>query len=277
MSEHFHKIAIVGVGLIGGSLALALRQQGVASMLVGIETNSTSAQWALDNGMVDEIVHEVPSDASLVALCVPSDLVSDWVVKLAKHQAAVFDVGSVKGPIVSAVALQINLPENFVPCHPISGSEKSGPEAARADLFTRCMVVLTPTENTSPQALESVLKLWRCLEAQTSQLSPQDHDRALAITSHVPHLLAFAFMQQVEDQHFSLTGGGFRDFTRIAGANPELWWRIFQLNKEEVLTALDTFSADLQSLAQSIRDADSESGIAQISAAANKRKASESE
>ncbi len=277
MSEIFNKIAIVGVGLIGGSLALALRQQDAASVLVGVENNATSARWALDNGLVDEIAGQVPDDATLVALCVPSDLVSAWVVKLAKHQAAVFDVGSVKGPIVSAVASQINLPENFVPCHPISGSEKSGPEAARADLFTRCMVVLTPTENTSPQALESVLKLWRCLEAQTSQLSPQDHDRALAITSHVPHLLAFAFMQQVEDQHFSLTGGGFRDFTRIAGANPELWWRIFQLNKEEVLTALDTFSADLQSLAQSIRDADGESGIAQISAAANKRKASEAE
>ena len=277
MSEIFHKIAIVGVGLIGGSLALALRQQDAASVLVGVENNATSAQWALDNGLVDEIAGQVPDDATLVALCVPSDLVSAWVVKLAKHQAAVFDVGSVKGPIVSAVASQINLPENFVPCHPISGSEKSGPESARADLFTGCMVVLTPTENTSPQALESVFKLWRCLDARTSQLSPKDHDRALAITSHMPHLLAFAFMQQVEEQHFSLTGGGFRDFTRIAGANPELWWRIFQLNKEEVLTALDTFSTALQSLAQSIRDADGESGIAQISAAANKRKASEAE
>ncbi len=277
MSEIFHKIAIVGVGLIGGSLALALRQQDAASVLVGVENNATSAQWALDNGLVDEIAGQVPDDATLVALCVPSDLVSAWVVKLAKHQAAVFDVGSVKGPIVSAVASQINLPENFVPCHPISGSEKSGPESARADLFTGCMVVLTPTENTSPQALESVFKLWRCLDARTSQLSPKDHDRALAITSHIPHLLAFAFMQQVEEQHFSLTGGGFRDFTRIAGANPELWWRIFQLNKEEVLTALDTFSTALQSLAQSIRDADGESGIAQISAAANKRKASEAE
>jgi len=277
MSENFHKIVIVGVGLIGGSLALALRQHGVVSKLVGIETNSTSAQWALDNGLVDEIIGQVPEDANLVALCVPSDLVSGWVVKLAKHQAAVFDVGSVKGPIVSAVASQIDLPENFVPCHPISGSEKSGPEAARADLFSQCMVVLTPTENTSPQALKSVRDLWQCLDAQTSQLSPQDHDQALAITSHVPHLLAFAFMQQVKDQHFLLTGGGFRDFTRIAGANPELWWRIFQLNKEEVLTALDIFSVDLQTLAESIRGADSQSGIAQIRAAANKRKASESE
>jgi prephenate dehydrogenase len=277
MSEIFHKIAIVGVGLIGGSLALALRQQGVASTLVGIENNATSAQWALDNGLVDEVVDQVPSDANLVALCVPSDLVSDWVVRLAKHQAAVFDVGSVKGPIVSAVACQIDLPENFVPCHPISGSEKSGPEAARADLFTDSMVVLTPTENTSQQALESVLKCWHCLGAQTSQLSPQDHDSALALTSHLPHLLAFAYMQQVESKHLGLTGGGYRDFTRIAGANPELWWRIFQLNKEEVLTALDTFSVNLQSLAQNIRDADSESGIAAISAAANKRKGPEAE
>jgi prephenate dehydrogenase len=277
MSKSFYKVVIVGVGLIGGSLALALRQQGVVGALVGIETNPTSAKWALDNDLVDEIIDHVPEDADLVALCIPSDLVSDWVVKLAKHQATVFDVGSVKGPIVSAVASQIDLPENFVPCHPISGSEKSGPEAARADLFSLCMVVLTPTENTSSQALENVRELWHCLDAQTSQLSPQDHDQALATTSHVPHLLAFAFMRQVKDQHFLLTGGGFRDFTRIAGANPELWWRIFQLNKEEVLTALNTFSTDLQSLVKSIREADSESGIAQISAAANKRKASESE
>ncbi|MFQ3347383.1 MAG: prephenate dehydrogenase [Candidatus Azotimanducaceae bacterium] len=277
MSEIFHKIAIVGVGLIGGSLALALRQQGVASTLVGIENSAKSAQWALDNGMVDEIVEQVPDDATLVALCVPSDLVSAWVIKLAKHQAAVFDVGSVKGPIVSAVASQIDLPENFVPCHPISGSEKSGPEAARSELFADCMVVLTPTENTSAQALEKVLNCWHYLGAQTSQLTPEDHDSALAITSHLPHLLAFAFMQQVEEKHIPLTGGGFRDFTRIAGANPELWWRIFQLNKDEVLTALDTFTADLQGLAQSIRAVDSESGIAQISDAANKRKTSEVE
>jgi prephenate dehydrogenase len=133
------------------------------------------------------------------------------------------------------------------------------------------MVVLTPTQNTSTDALNVVAQCWQGLGAKISKLSPQEHDSALALTSHLPHLLAFAFMQQVESKHLPLTGGGFRDFTRIAGANPELWWRIFQLNKDEVLTALDAFSADLQSLAQNIRDADSESGIAQISAAARKR------
>ena len=271
MSKNFHKIAIVGVGLIGGSLALALRKQGVADSIVGIESNPASAQWALENGLVDQIADQVPEDAQLVALCVPSDLVSNWVIELADHSAAIFDVGSVKGPIVSAVESQINLPQNFVPCHPISGSEKSGPEAAQVDLFEDCMVVLTPTQNTSTDALNLVAQCWQGLGAKICKLSPQEHDSVLALTSHLPHLLAFAFMQQVESKHLPLTGGGFRDFTRIAGANPELWWRIFQLNKDEVLTALDAFSADLQSLAQNIRDAGSESGIAQISAAARKR------
>jgi prephenate dehydrogenase len=272
MSEIVHKIAIVGVGLIGGSLALALRERQVAEHIVGIESNAVSAQWALEHGLVNEIVDQVPDDANLIALCVPSDLVGGWVIQLATHSAAIFDVGSVKGSIVKAVAKLIDLPANFVPCHPISGSEKSGPEFAHAKLFEECTVVLTPVENTSPEAVLAVQECWQSLGAKIAQLSPLEHDRGLAVTSHLPHLLAFAFMQQVQDPLQPLTGGGFRDFTRIAGANPELWWRIFQLNKDEVLFALDAFSADLQLLAKSIKENDAKSGTLLIANAAEKRR-----
>jgi prephenate dehydrogenase len=268
-------LVIVGVGLIGGSIGKAAKERGLAHRVVGIEPNGESAQWALNNGLLDVVSDRVPEDADLIALCVPSDLVASRVVELADHRAPIFDVGSVKGPIIHAIQEQGSVPKGFVPCHPISGSEKSGPQAADAALFDGCTVVFTPLANTSPVAQQTCTDFWQALGAKTMLLGYADHDAALAVTSHLPHLLAFAFMEQVEESHLALTGGGFRDFTRIAAANPELWWRIMRLNRSALAKALEQYSANLQALAEAIDNDNEDQGLALIRAAATKRQAAD--
>lgn len=264
-------LAIVGVGLIGGSIGKAVMERGIAQHVVGIEANSDSAQWALANGLIDEVATQVPDDAELVALCVPSDLVAEWVVALSQHPAPLFDVGSVKAPIIEAIAASQPVPSTFLPCHPIGGSERSGPQAADAALFDGCTVVVTPLQYTAARAEQACSEFWQALGAQVVSMQPDAHDAALAVTSHLPHLLAFAFMQQVEDAHLPLTGGGFRDFTRIAAASPELWWRIMQLNRKALTAALDDYADNLRAMAEVIEQGDEGKGLALIQAAVAKR------
>ena len=268
-------LAIVGVGLIGGSIGKAAKERGIAAQIVGIEANAASAEWALANGLIDRVTNFVPEQADLIALCVPSDLVSDWVVKLADHPAPIFDVGSVKGPIVEAIAARQPVPGQFLPCHPISGSEKSGPQAADATLFDGCTLVITPLEHTTAESQRTCTEFWQALGAFVVRMSPQDHDAALAATSHLPHLLAFAYMAQVSNEHLPLTGGGFRDFTRIAAANPELWWRIMRLNRGALSEALDDYSQNLAALVAALEQGDEATGLALIRAAARKRQAAD--
>ena len=269
-------LAIVGVGLIGGSIGKAAKERGIAAQIVGIEANAASAEWALANGLIDRVTNVVPEQADLIALCVPSDLVSDWVVKLADHPAPIFDVASVKGPIVEAIAARQSVPGQFIPCHPISGSEKSGPQAADATLFDGCTLVITPLEHTTAECQRTCTEFWQALGASSVvRMSPQDHDAALAATSHLPHLLAFAFMAQVSNEHLPLTGGGFRDFTRIAAANPELWWRIMRLNRGALSEALDDYSRNLAALVAALEQGDEATGLALIRAAARKRQAAD--
>ena len=268
-------LAIVGVGLIGGSIGKAAKERRLAERVVGVEPNADSAQWAAENGVLDAVVSQVPEDADLIALCVPSDLVAQWVIKLADHAAPMFDVGSVKEPIVKEIELTHSTPTQFVPCHPISGSEKSGPQAADGDLFDGCTVVLTPSINTGPMAQQACADFWQAMGASVVSMSPDEHDAALAVTSHLPHLLAFAFMGQVTDQHLPLTGGGFRDFTGIAAANPDLWWRIMQLNQGALSQALDDYADNLRELSDAIASGDESRGLALIEAAAQKRRAAD--
>lgn len=265
-------LVVVGIGLIGGSLAAAVRSKGIAQNIVGIEPNADSASYALQNKLVDAIVTVVPADADLIALCVPSDLVAEWALKLASHKATVIDVGSVKAPIVDAVTAAATAVANFVPCHPISGSEKSGPSAADSQLFDDCVVVLTPMPDGQAETLAHAQEFWRQLGARTLVMSAASHDQALAVTSHLPHLLAFAFMQQVTEEQLPLTGGGFRDFTRIAGADAQLWWRILRLNQQPVLDSAKKFVDDLQQLIEFIEQNDSEQGLARLRIATHKRR-----
>ena len=266
-------LAIVGVGLIGGSIGKAAKKRGIAARIVGVEPNADSAGWAVENGVLDAVVAEVPEDADLIALCVPSDLVAQWVITLADHAAPIFDVGSVKSPIISEIEATHSVPARFVPCHPISGSEKSGPQAADGDLFDGCTVVLTPLATTASTAQQTCASFWAALGASMVSMSPDEHDSALAVTSHLPHVLAFAYMEQVTDQQLPLTGGGFRDFTRIAAANPDLWWRIMRLNQGALAQALEEYSDNLRALADAIESGDESRGLALIEAAAQKRRA----
>ena len=266
-------LAIVGVGLIGGSIGKAAKDRGLAKQIVGIECNAEYARWAVANGLIDSVATEVPDHADLIALCVPSDLVPEWVVKLASHRAPMFDVGSVKQPIVEAIATTQSVPAQFLPCHPIAGSEKSGPRAADGMLFDGCTVVTTSLEQTAADVQQICNEFWRALGGTVTNMSPADHDAALAVTSHLPHLLAFAFMRQVNDQHLPLTGGGFRDFTRIAAASPDLWWRIMQLNRTALSTALNDYGENLAALAKAIEQGDEARGLALICEAVDKRHA----
>ena len=268
-------LAIVGVGLIGGSIGKAAKQRGLVERIVGVEPDPDSALWAVENRVLDAVAAEVPAEADLIALCVPSDSVAQWVITLADHPATIFDVGSVKSPIIKEIEVTHTPPPRFVPCHPISGSEKSGPQAADGDLFDGCTVVLTPLANTASAAQQACASFWEALGASLVSMTADEHDAALAVTSHLPHLLAFAFMGQVTDQHLPLTGGGFRDFSRIAAANPELWWRIMQLNQGALSQALEDYSNNLRALAAAIESGDESQGLALIEAAAQKRRAAD--
>ncbi|XOV82927.1 MAG: prephenate dehydrogenase [bacterium] len=266
-----HKVAIVGVGLIGGSLAAAWRAGGFARTIVGVETNADAAQLALQRGLVDEISESVAADVQLVAICTPSDLVAAHVLALADLQIPMFDVGSVKTPIVEALLAKGDVPPFFVPSHPVAGSDRSGPESADAQLFAGATTVLTPLVSTDGHALQLVELAWQACGSEVTRLSPQTHDAMLAVTSHLPHLLAYVFMQQVESDQLAFSGGGFRDFTRIAAANPELWWRILCMNRQQVLQAAEQFQMNLQALTEALADNDDATGLAALRHAAQLR------
>ena len=260
------RLAVVGVGLIGGSVALAAKQHGVARQVVGVDANAEHLQAALALDVVDEPAAQVPEDCDLIALCVPSDRVVDCLHGL--PDVVSFDVSSVKQHVVQQAQDQLpQLPRHFVPCHPIAGSERSGPQAAQPALFEQAMVAITPMPQTEPAAVATVEAFWRGIGAHTAQLTPLEHDEILAATSHLPHLLAFAFMQQMDTDDLAFTGGGFRDFSRIAAANPQLWWRILQLNKTSVLARLEQFETDLAALKQALQNDADEQGVALLAQA----------
>jgi 3-phosphoshikimate 1-carboxyvinyltransferase len=266
-----NKVAIVGVGLIGGSLAAAWRETGFAKQIVGVEADPQAAELALELGLVDEILAQVPGDVELIAVCTPSDVVAEHVRALAKLQVPMFDVGSVKAPILDDLSASGGIPALFVPSHPIAGSELSGPAAASAQLFKGATTVMTPLAHTDDDAIKLVELAWLATGSVITQLSPHAHDEMLAVTSHLPHLLAYVFMQQVDSEQLKFSGGGFRDFTRIAGANPELWWRILRMNEQQVVLAADTFSRQLEAFTQALLDDDESRGLESLRAAASLR------
>lgn len=242
------RLVIVGTGLIGGSFALAARQCALFDQLLGVEPNAARARRAEELGLVDEVVAEVPADADAVLLASPSHTIAPWVLRLAEHPGVVFDAASVKGAVVAQIRASRPLPPRFVPCHPLAGSDRSGPQAADADLYRGHVVVLTPEPETDPAALEQVAGWWGVVGARVQHMTAQRHDEVLARTSHLPHLLAFAYLHCISDGDLSYAAGGFRDFTRIGGADADMWSPIFGLNRQAVLAALDGFEGELSRL-----------------------------
>ncbi|WP_181957241.1 bifunctional prephenate dehydrogenase/3-phosphoshikimate 1-carboxyvinyltransferase [Pseudomonas protegens] len=258
------RLVVIGLGLIGGSFAKGLRESGVCREVVGVDLDPQSRRLAVELGVVDRCEEDLAlacQGADVIQLAVPILAMEKLLALLARMdlgQAVLTDVGSAKGNVVRAAQEAFaGMPARFVPGHPIAGSEQSGVEASNAQLFRRHKVILTPLEQTDPDALDLVDRLWRELGADVEHMQVERHDEVLAATSHLPHLLAFGLVDSLAKRSenldiFRYAAGGFRDFTRIAGSDPVMWHDIFLANREAVLRTLDTFRNDLDALRDAV-------------------------
>lgn len=254
------KIVIFGVGLIGGSVALALKKAGSNAQIVGVGRSSQSLQAALDLGVIDTATSDLAAavtDADIILIAAPVAQTPSILNAIKPHLTAstvITDAGSTKGDVLQCAQEILGKQfSQFVGGHPIAGAEKSGVSAAMADLYINKNVVLTPTPETDPQATQRVKALWQQCGANVSEMSAAAHDGIFAAVSHLPHLLAFALVDDIAsrpnaEQLFSFAASGFRDFTRIAGSHPEMWRDISLANKTALLNELDAYQAELARL-----------------------------
>ena len=263
------KLTIFGVGLIGGSLALALRKAGYCENIVGCSRDEKHLQRAVDLGVIDSYTLdpiEAVKGADMILLAVPLRAIKPVLSSIVGHigiDAFITDVGSAKGSVIEAAreAFDGKLHPSFIAGHPIAGREKSGVEAAIDDLFINQKVVLTPTEETSSEAVVGVKDMWQAAGANIEILDVKQHDDVLAATSHLPHVLAYSLVNTLSksdygDAVFDYAAGGFKSFTRIASSDPVMWRDICIENKNSILTALNHFQQDLSDLAEMIEDED---------------------
>jgi prephenate dehydrogenase len=248
---HVSTLGIIGVGLLGGSIALAARRRGLADRVVGHDQSPDVLAQALQSGLLDE-AHDLPAAvvaaAELTVFCTPVDCIAPQALALAAscHQGAVLtDVGSTKAAILRELDGRLPAGVVFVGSHPLAGSEKNGPAHASATLLEGRLVVVTPAADTPAQALGLVCSFWEALGARVQTMSADDHDRALALTSHLPHLVSSALAGILPQPLRELTASGFRDTTRLAAGQPALWSAIFEANQEPLLAALDRFEERL--------------------------------
>jgi prephenate dehydrogenase len=264
------RIVIIGLGLIGGSLARALVAAGCECEIVGVGRDVAALQQAIEDGSITSFTTDVQvacADADLIVIAVPVLAVQAMLREMApvlSPATVITDVASVKHSIVSAAREVFGkVPANFVPGHPIAGSEHSGYAASKAELFEGRKVILTPLDDTAPDAVTLVRDLWELTGAEVLEMSVAHHDEVLAATSHLPHLLAFALVdtlsQQGESEEiFRYAAGGFRDFTRIASSDPVMWRDIFVTNGVATARILDKYMADLQTLRTALLKGDAE-------------------
>ncbi len=253
----FKKIAIFGVGLIGGSFALALKKAGAVEQVVGVGRTAATLARARELRIIDQVstsAEEAVRDADLVLIAAPVAQTQAILAAIAPHLAAgtvVTDAGSTKGDVVAAARIALGgKVAQFVPGHPIAGSEANGPDAASADLYTGKKVVLTALPENTETDVMRVADAWRRCGALVHQLTPAQHDQVFASVSHLPHLLAFALVDDIArkpqaDLLFQYAASGFRDFTRIAGSSPEMWRDISLANRTALLAELDAYLAQL--------------------------------
>ena len=266
---HFSRVVIVGVGLIGGSLALSLKRAGVVGTVVGVGRSAASLEKAKTLGVIDEIasLEDAARGASLIVLCAPVAQNFALLHALEPHLepgTIVTDAGSTKSDVIMAAKTALgDKAAQFVPAHPIAGRELSGVEAALNDLYLGKKVVLCPLQENARTDVAAVRAMWECTGADCHVMSAVQHDAVFAAVSHLPHLLAFALVAQLvnaEDAALKLdfAGGGFRDFTRIAGSSPEMWRDICIANKEALLREIDTYEKVLAHLKTQIKEGDAE-------------------
>ena len=264
-----HHLTIIGVGLIGGSLAKALRFENAVGHITGFGRTESSLQRAQALGVVDSWSLDLGTaveQAEVVVIASPVNAISSTFQKLKSclgDNAIVTDAGSVKGPIVDAAVIGLgDKIVNFVPGHPIAGKEQSGVDAASATLFKGHRTILTPIANTGTEAISTVKDMWETIGAEVVFMEPSVHDELLALTSHLPHALAFILVDLLSRQtnpedSFDLSAGGFYDITRIASGDPVMWRDIFLSNQQAVLQRLTEFSTAIANLAELINDCDS--------------------
>lgn len=268
MPELFGEVLVIGAGLIGGSLAKAMRERRLAAGVTGYGRHRESLLQGVELGVLDKVTDDLPAAiaaADLIVLGVPTLSVKDYLPVIAEHRkpgCVVTDVASVKGEIARAIEAQLGeMPPWFVLGHPIAGSEQSGIAASKADLYINHKVVLTPVANTDPQALDAMVSLWKAVGATVDLMSVEQHDTVLAATSHLPHALAFTLVDtlaglDVNVDVFRFAAGGFRDFTRIASSHPVMWHDIMLANGDAILHVIDEFRANLATLESAIRNDD---------------------
>ena len=262
------RLCVIGVGLIGGSLARALREKGEVAEVVGSGRNEDNLRAAVRLGVVDRYDTDparAVAGANVVVVAVPLGAIAPVlraIVPVLSPDAVITDVGSAKGCVVADVErVYGHIPPNFVPGHPIAGTEKSGVEASFSTLFQRRRVILTPLAETAATAHRLVKSMWEMTGAEVVDMGVRHHDAVLAATSHLPHMLAYTLVDtlaRLDDRAeiFRYAAGGFRDFTRIASSDPRMWHDICVANREQLLEMIALFGADLSRLAEAIRNDD---------------------
>ncbi|MHA6317793.1 prephenate/arogenate dehydrogenase family protein [Altererythrobacter sp. CAU 1778] len=261
----FQRVAIIGLGLLGGSIGLALREKAQQVATTGFDLDASTRARAAERGLVGTVADtaaDAVRDAQLVILCVPVGAMPAAAEAIAPHlpeECVVSDVGSSKQSVAEALARE--LPGvTIIPAHPVAGTEQSGPDAGFASLFERRWCILTPPADAPEQNLAALSELWETLGAKVEIMDAAHHDLVLAITSHLPHLIAFTIVGTASDledvtrsEVIKYSAGGFRDFTRIAASDPTMWRDVFLSNKDAVLEMLQVFSEDLTALQRAIR------------------------
>ncbi len=263
---HFDRIAIIGAGLIGSSVARAIKRAGAAGTLVTSDQNQNVLQEAREIGFADEFTAdaaEAVKDADLVIIAVPVGAmaaVGEVIAPALKEGVIVTDVGSVKEAVFKALDPILPAHVHLIPGHPVAGTEQSGPSAGFASLFDGRWCIITPPEGVNKAALKKLTKLWEAMGSTVEIMTAPHHDLVLAITSHVPHLIAYNIVGTASDleevtrsEVIKYSAGGFRDFTRIAASDPTMWRDVFLNNKDAVLEMLGRFSEDLTALQRAIR------------------------
>ena len=267
----YGRVALIGLGLIAGSMALAMRREGLAGEITGYARSPETRDVAREIGLVDRVCEsaaEAATGADLVVLCVPIGVMGDVAAEIApvlKPGATVSDVGSVKRAVIEAVGPRLPAGVHFVPAHPMAGTEHSGPRSGFAELFDNRWCLIVPVEGSDSAAVDRLEALWRGIGANTEQMDADHHDLVCAVTSHAPHLIAYTMvgvaddMRRVTDSEvIKFSAAGFRDFTRIASSDPTMWRDVFLTNKDATLEVLGRFTEELFALQRAIRTGDGE-------------------
>jgi len=265
----FNRLALIGFGLIGSSIARAVRAQGAARTIVATARSPKTRRRVAKLGIADQVVETnaaAVEGADLVIVSIPVGACGVVAKEIGPHLdtgAIVSDVGSVKGSVVRDMAPHLPKIVHFVPAHPVAGTEYSGPDAGFAELFVNRWCILTPPGGTDATAVEKLATFWRLLGANVEIMAPDHHDLVLAITSHLPHLIAYTIVGTADElqavtrsEVLKFSAGGFRDFTRIAASDPTMWRDVFLANKDAVLEMLGRFNEDVSALTKAIRKGD---------------------